>query len=210
LDFTEPFAYAIPHFYDTDSIVTTMLETDAAHTGSEKYAACHPIATTIHERLEKLGGYVVTPKRVLHGDLRFNNFRFDSDGIAIALIDLDTLGRYPLPIEIGNMLRSWCSSRQAARPSLNFDTWQAAINGYRAAAHFITDEEWRVIPHGFEQVTLELAARYLTDAYLEKYFAHDPVYPSLFEQNIDRARFCLAIHDEFGYNREIVARMFFV
>lgn len=207
-DFTEPFAYSIPHFYDTASIAKNMLEADAAHANSEKYAICHPIVETIDERLGKLGGYIATTKRVLHGDLRFNNFRFDMNGMAIALIDLDTLGRYPLPIEIGNMLRSWCSSRQTSRPSLNFDIWQAAVNGYKAAAHFITDEEWRAIPHGFEQVTLELAARYLTDAYLEKYFAHDPAYPSLFEQNIDRAQFCLAIHDEFGYNREIVNRMF--
>lgn len=208
LDYTEPFAYAIPNFYDTPTLLTKMLDVDTSHMGTEKYAICHPLAETIRARLDKLGGYVATPKRVLHGDLRFNNFRFDTNGVAIALIDLDTLGRYPLPIEIGNMLRSWCSSRQTSRPSLNFDTWQAAITGYRAAARFVSEDEWRAIPHGFEQVTLELAARYLTDAYEEKYFAHDSTYPSLLEQNLDRARFCLAIHDEFSYNREIVNRMF--
>lgn len=207
LDYEKPFKYSIPHFFDTPAILAKMLATDTANAGMQKHESCHPIAEHIRARLEVLDGFVNTPQRVLHGDLRFNNLRF-SEGEAIALIDLDTLGRYPLPIEIGNMLRSWCSSRLTKRPSLTFDVWRAAAAAYRKEAVFMTEEEWRMIPKGFKQVTLELAARYLIDAYEESYFAHDAAtYPTLFEQNLDRAHFCLAILDEFDMNENAIAAL---
>ena len=157
-------------------------------------------------RAKKLSAEIATlPKRTLHGDLKLNNLRFDADGThAIALIDFDTLGRYTLPLEIGDMLRSWCTTTSY---TLDLSVWQTSIRGYRSEAHFVTADEWRLIPDGLAEITLSLAARYCADAYEEKYFAHDPAYVSLFEQNAERTKRYLAVLTDFDRNEESIRTM---
>ena len=49
------------------------------------------------------------PERIIHGDLKLNNIRFDETGNkAIAIVDLDTLGVSKIVIDIGDAIRSWC------------------------------------------------------------------------------------------------------
>lgn len=194
-DFSVPFAYHIPHYRDVVYDLQHLASVDAAHTASEKYAAVHPIVDDIMRRASSCTlAFPSLPSRVLHGDLKLNNLRFSENGEAVALLDLDTLGTYPLPLELGDMLRSWCGTSDA---TIDRECWQAAMRAYRDNALFMTADEWRSIPAGFVTITLSLAARYCGDAYEEKFFRHDPSYPSLFAQNIERARRYLSLLDDF-------------
>jgi len=206
LDYEKSFAYHLPGYRDTPLAISHLREADAAHETSEKYAVCHPLVVEILGRAKKLSAEIATlPKRTLHGDLKLNNLRFDADGThAIALIDFDTLGRYTLPLEIGDMLRSWCTTPSY---TLDLSVWQTSIRGYRSEAHFVTADEWRLIPDGLAEITLSLAARYCADAYEEKYFAHDPAYVSLFEQNAERTKRYLAVLTDFDRNEESIRTM---
>ena len=73
----------------------------------------------------------------MHGDPKINNLLFDAaTGRALCFIDLDTLGRMPLPLELGDAFRSWCNpagedNRQSA---FALDLFAAAVDGYAAGA----------------------------------------------------------------------------
>ncbi len=196
LDYTDPFAYCIPGYRDTRADFARLREVSEHYRGSEKYQICNPIAEDIHARTARLTENIASlPLRVCHGDLKLNNLRFDATQTnALALIDLDTVGHYPLPLELGDMLRSFCRTEQN---TINTELWHTTMTSYREAALFLTDEEWRLIPDGFVEITLSLASRYLTDAYEETWFKHDASYPSLFEQNFARARASLDLIDSF-------------
>lgn len=199
VDYTQPFTYRLPGYRDTQHALNHLRITDAAYASSEKYSLCHPLATEILQAASRLSEELaLLPQRPLHGDLKLNNLRFDASGTrAIALIDLDTVGRYTVPLEIGDMLRSWCTT-----PTFEIDLaiWEAALEGYRREANFFSSDEWRLIPDGFREITLSLAARYCADAYEETYFALDPAYPSRYEQNIERTRRYLRVLDSFDLN----------
>lgn len=195
LDYEKSFVYRIPGYRDTRADFKRLRQVSYAHGSSVKHSACSPIAEDILARIPHTNFLEGLPARVGHGDLKLNNIRFDSEGTkAVALIDLDTLGRYPLPLELGDMLRSACRTEHN---TLDIDVWHTLMSAYQKSAHFMTQDEWRLIPDGFFEITLALAARYLTDAYEETWFKHDPTYPSLYEQNVARARMYLALLDEF-------------
>jgi Ser/Thr protein kinase RdoA (MazF antagonist) len=115
--------------------------------------------------------------RPAHGDLKISNVRFDPAGEeAVCLIDLDTLGRLPLPVELGDALRSWCNrgGEDAASAVFDEETFVAASQGYLSAAAGLEPEEFAALPAGVLRIALELAARFCTDAYHECYFGWDP------------------------------------
>ncbi len=90
-------------------------------------------------------------------------------------------------IDIADAVRSLAQIKDKHAPhDARFDSalFQLILDGYRNTAHFLTPDELYAIPDGVEQLTLELSARYITDAFEEMYFRHDPMqYPNLFEQN---------------------------
>ena len=117
------------------------------------------------------------PSRPSHGDLKISNVRFDPAGEeAVCLIDLDTLGRLPLPVELGDALRSWCNrgGEDAASAVFDEDTFVAASQGYLSAAVGLEPEEVAALPAGVLRIALELAARFCADAFHECYFGWDP------------------------------------
>ncbi|MBN1336839.1 MAG: phosphotransferase [Deltaproteobacteria bacterium] len=117
------------------------------------------------------------PMRPSHGDLKISNVRFDPKGReAVCLIDLDTLGRLPLPLELGDALRSWCNTGGEDARSVLFDRsiFEAAIEGYLSAAPVVEPAERQLLPAGISRIALELSARFCADALYETYFAWDP------------------------------------
>ena len=205
-DYTQPFTYRLPGYRDTHYALEHLRNTDTAYASSEKYSHCHPLVEEILRTASLLSeASALLPQRPLHGDLKLNNLRFDASGArAIALIDLDTVGRYTVPLEIGDMLRSWCTT-----PTFEIDLaiWDAALEGYRREANFVTPDEWRLIPDGFREITLSLAARYCADAYEEIYFTLDPAYPSRYEQNIERTRRYLRVLENFDLHESRIRAM---
>lgn len=197
-DMHEPLPYALPHFHDTAYELTRLQQIHRPETSLEKYQGCEPVARRVIELLEpRARMFEQLPRRMVHADPKINNFRFDIQGEnAICLLDLDTVGYHPLPIEIGDMLRS-CTAI-AGGPRIDADVWRAIVDTYRSSARFLTEEESRFIPDGYLVYALELAARSITDAYEERLFRFDPSrFPTLFAQNLARAQLQLARAEEF-------------
>lgn len=140
-----------------------------------------------------------TPLRHTHGDLKISNLLFHpgSPPAAVALVDLDTLGLQTLAFELGDAMRSWCNphGEDAGRITFDLDVFTAAIGGWTdvAGARFDEAERASVVP-GLETACIELAARFTTDVFDDRYFGWDAArFPSRRAHNLVRARGQLAL-----------------
>jgi Ser/Thr protein kinase RdoA (MazF antagonist) len=137
-------------------------------------------------------------ERPCHGDLKLDNVVFVGDE-AVALVDLDTVGPMSLAHELGDAFRSWCNPSgedEDREIELDLDIFAAAVEGYRADyGRPFTPPEQLGLLHGIEWIALELSARFLADALLERYFGWDPTrFPTRGAHNLLRARTQLAVH----------------
>ncbi len=141
------------------------------------------------------------PDRVIHGDLKISNIRFLGSE-AHALVDLDTLARGTLEVELGDMLRSWCNpaSEDTEAPTFHLGLFEATVRGY-ASAGALTRTEWSAVVPGTERIALELAARFAADALAESYFGWNPAFGGRGEHNLLRARGQLALALSLGGQR---------
>src|SRR5262249_20985534 len=138
-----------------------------------------------------------------HGDLKFNNLRFagatpgDREQ-ALCLLDLDTLSELPLWVELGDAWRSWCnrSSEDDPEADLDIDLLETALGAYLAANELPLGREERAsLAFGLEWISLELCARFATDALRECRFAWNPRrFPAAGEHHLQRARGQLSLH----------------
>ena len=74
--------------------------------------------------------------------------------------------------------------------NVQFDlgVYNSALAGYFSTAKFLTTEEKKSIPLGVKLMSLDLATRFVIDAFNQNYFILDSSkYKSLFEQNKKRA-----------------------
>jgi Ser/Thr protein kinase RdoA (MazF antagonist) len=138
-----------------------------------------------------------SPLRVVHGDPKASNVLFAPDrSRALCLVDLDTLSRMRLPLELGDAFRSWCNpgGEDQQRASFSLELFAAAVEGYAGSAGDLpTPAERAALVAATETIYVELAARFCTDALEESYFAWDPArYPSRSEHNRVRAESQLA------------------
>ncbi len=196
LDHTFHFRRAAVH--DTDGHLATLARCAADRADEVPEAAA--LADRIAARSEALRTLPRLPDRVLHGDPKLNNVRFDLDGQrAICLIDLDTLRRGPLAHDLGDAWRSWCNRAGEDDDGARFDLdfLASAAAGYAAAAGGrLTAAEIDSLLVGLERISLELAARFCTDAFEDRYFGWDPArYPSRRAHNLTRSGGQLSLHD---------------
>ncbi|MEO6773590.1 MAG: phosphotransferase [Kofleriaceae bacterium] len=138
------------------------------------------------------------PLRHVHGDLKISNLLFARDPIrGVALVDLDTLAKGTLAFELGDALRSWCNphGEDAGQIALDLPIFAAAIAGFRRVADpIVTEPERAAIAIGLETVCVELAARFCTDVFEDRYFGWDPArFLSRRAHNLVRARGQLAL-----------------
>ena len=115
------------------------------------------------------------PTRIVHGDLKATNLRFDGDR-ARCLLDLDTLAHGTLAVELGDALRSWCNATNEADPEARFDPtiFAAALEGWAPVVRdLVTEAERRSLVGGVETITLELASRFAADLFEDRYFGWD-------------------------------------
>lgn len=159
------------------------------------------------------------PLRLCHGDLKISNLLFlpGADGhVGHCLVDLDTLAYLPLPLELGDALRSWCNPYDENNPEGRFDLelFTAAISGYAAhAAAFVTAAERQQLVAGTLRVALQLAARFAADVVNQSYFGWDATrFRSRAEHNLIRARGQLSLARSLSQQRPqaeaVVARLF--
>ncbi|MCR4314386.1 MAG: phosphotransferase [Candidatus Uhrbacteria bacterium] len=131
------------------------------------------------------------PMRVIHGDPKISNILFGSKGQARAIIDLDTCNRRPLLVELGDAFRSWCGGAEDnPHNTFSLPIFRAAWAGYKkGAGDMMTKRELQYIPKAIGTITLELAARFLTDYFDDHYFGWDESrYESRRAHNLARAR----------------------
>ena len=146
----------------------------------------------IDDLREAHGASPATPPRLVHGDPKISNLLFDArTDAALCLVDLDTLAMMPLPLELGDALRSWCNPRREDDPQARFELplFAAAVRGYGGAAReFVSDEEVAAIVPATLEIHLELAVRFLVDALEENYFGWDATrYATRGDHNLARA-----------------------
>ena len=160
--------------HDTARHLRTLREVLVEHRGHRHFDAVEPLAERVLEAAARLPPLPSVQDRIVHGDPKISNLVFarDSDR-ALCLIDLDTLARMPVALELGDALRSWCNPATEDAASARFvrPFFDAAIEGYAEAAEgFLAPEEWGAIARGALTITVELAARFCADALRESYF----------------------------------------
>jgi Ser/Thr protein kinase RdoA (MazF antagonist) len=147
------------------------------HRGHREFAAVRPLAEQVLALAAELPLLPAMPDRIVHGDPKISNVMFAAHADrALCLIDLDTLARMPIALELGDALRSWCNPATEDAPEARFVRafYAAAIEGYASGARgLLSAEEWGAIPDGTLTITVELAARFCADALRERYFRWD-------------------------------------
>ena len=196
-----PFHDTAAHFADLEAAVVRHLD----HPLRESVAK---IAAEIAAASQEFADPKPLRRRVVHGDLKFSNILF-SEGRAAAtsLIDLDTLCRLPLAVELGDAWRSWCNRAGEDNPEadLDLEVFRAAAEGYLERLEIeLEPDERRSLVLGLEHISLELSARFAADALEESYFGWDPArFASAGEHNLTRARGQLSLYRQARETRRL-------
>jgi Ser/Thr protein kinase RdoA (MazF antagonist) len=194
--------------HDTPRHLRTLSEALGENRGHRHYDAIAPLAERVLAAAERLPPLPASRDRIVHGDPKISNLIFAPDADrALCLIDLDTLSRMPVALELGDALRSWCNPATEDASSARFVRayFDAAIEGYATAAPgFLAPEEWSAIPRGALTITVELAARFCADALRESYFGWNSArYESASAHNQARVQGQLKLAD--GIRAELAA-----
>ena len=187
------FRHVRPGAHDTDGHLRTL----QAAVDDQRHHRLHAPVARLAEELAAAWSTLRSdlpelPTRVIHGDLKLSNVRFDGRE-AVALIDLDTMAYGTLDVELGDALRSWCGAagEDVAEASFDLEIFTAAMTGYASARGpwGPTAEEWQAIVPGTQRIATELAMRFAADALNERYFGWDRArFPAAGEHNLLRAR----------------------
>jgi Ser/Thr protein kinase RdoA (MazF antagonist) len=175
-DLDHTFRTARPGVHDTARHLQGLRDALGEHRGHRDLRSIAPLAERVLALAAALPALPASADRIVHGDPKISNIMFAHDDRALCLIDLDTLGRMPVALELGDALRSWCNpaTEDAANARFVRPLFEAAVGGYAEAAQgFLTPAEWQAIPAGTLTITVELAARFCADALRERYFGWD-------------------------------------
>jgi Ser/Thr protein kinase RdoA (MazF antagonist) len=216
-DYAQSFRHVRASVHDTPRHLANLRAAVDGHRGHANHAAVAGLADDILALVATLPDVGSLPPRVVHGDPKIGNVLFEPDGgPALALIDLDTVGRMPLPLELGDAFRSWCNpaGEDATAASFSLPLFRGAVRGYaRAVKGWITAEEADAVVPATLTIYLELAARFAADALNESYFGWDPSrFASRGAHNLVRARSQLAaarsLREQEAAAREVAAGEF--
>lgn len=200
--FNYKFRHKIKDFHNSETRINKLNKTLKKFKHTWKYGELVDSANAILANYENLGNKIDgCPDRIIHGDLKINNIRFNNGNDAICLLDLDTLGRHKVATDIASGARTWCNKADEGdiiNSRFDLKVFESMLAGYLSTAKFITKNEIKSIPETIERVILILAARFITDAFEEKYFRLIPnQYKNLYEQNKAKAFAQLALYNNF-------------
>lgn len=108
-------------------------------------------------------------QHITHGDPKIANVLFDKkSGLAISLIDLDTVGPGILQHDIGDCLRSVCNiageESDPCNVSFDLNFCELTLRGYfQEAAPLLTHVDRELIYDGVKAIAFELGLRFFTD-----------------------------------------------
>ncbi|MCP5199425.1 MAG: phosphotransferase [Gammaproteobacteria bacterium] len=192
-DFTGEIERDRPPVHDLERHLANLAQAIAAHPYHRLADNVAVLAAEVEAAVTALGPLPVMRPRLVHGDPKISNVLFDADGRdALCLIDLDTLARMPVVLELGDALRSWCNpgAEDAPTARIDLERMAAAMAGYETGAPGLLDAVERgAVVAATLAIHVELAARFLADALDERYFGWDSArYPGRGEHNLARAR----------------------
>ncbi len=148
------------------------LTTDRLIKHSEDIRFCQEMIKKERESalsLEKIFTRGEIQQRIIHGDPKIANVLFDrSSGLAVSLIDLDTVGPGLLHHDLGDCLRSVCNTggEESAPTQVRFDLnlCRSTLKGYfQEADKLLTSRDRILIYSGVKAITFELGLRFFTD-----------------------------------------------
>lgn len=191
-DLDHEFRNRRPGVHDTPRHLANLRRALDAHAAHRRYAEVAPLGRAILAAADALEPLPSLSPRIVHGDPKVNNILFTPDRArAICLVDLDTLARMPLPLELGDAFRSWCNpaGEDRARAAFSVELFAAAVAGYaQGMGGVVTPAEATAIVPATLTIYVELAARFCTDALEESYFGWNPrEFPGRSEHNQVRA-----------------------
>ncbi|MBN2359084.1 MAG: aminoglycoside phosphotransferase family protein [Deltaproteobacteria bacterium] len=201
LDWEHPFHFERPHVHDTPRHLRHLEQALADQPAHRNRSLVEPLATEILALARRATIAGELPRRVVHGDPKISNFVFAPDGRAVALIDLDTLARMPIAVELGDAFRSWCNPQgEEVAAAFELALFEAGWRGYRDAIGDRVDrDELATVPRQIRLIALELAARFCADALEESYFNWNrDRFASASEHNLARTRSQLALARSVG------------
>jgi Ser/Thr protein kinase RdoA (MazF antagonist) len=193
VDLEHTFRQARLGVHDTARHVATLRATLEEHRGHAAFAKISALGAEVLELAAVIDTTPDAADRIVHGDPKISNIMFALDGRrALCLIDLDTVARMPVALELGDAFRSWCNPKTEDANNATFDLalFGAAIGGYAAGSEGLLEPaEWKAIPGAIFRITVELASRFCTDALRERYFGWDKHrFASASEHNQARTR----------------------
>ena len=107
--------------------------------------------------------------RPIHGDPKVNNILIGEDGLAVSLIDLDTLKPGLIHYDIGDCLRSGCNrlgeeTEDWQNVVFDIDLAKAILRGYLSlASDFLTEPDYDYLYDSIRLLAFELGLRFFTD-----------------------------------------------
>lgn len=213
-DFNDPLRPLGFPFHDWEAHRKDLIDVIKTHGGHVLFEEASNLAAHLLDESpewEKLGSL---RSRVSHGDLKFNNLLFrgtEAKPLGYSLIDLDTVGRRPLFVELGDAWRSWCSlgNDDSEEAHISLEHFAAALEGYFSVEGIdLEKNELISLSYGIERVSLELAIRFAADILRERYWDWDSErYARRGEHNLARAKAQWSLFKEARLNRSEMARI---
>lgn len=184
----------------------------AAHKTHAQYTNVAPVARAIEQLAGELPQLEARAMHVVHGDPKISNVMFErGSDRAICMIDLDTVTRMPVVLELGDAFRSWCNpaAEDSSAASFSLELFEAAWAGYRDAREVgLSAAEQGDLPAAIATIAVELAARFCADALNEAYFGWDSArYASASLHNQARARAQLDLAADVVAQRTAIRRV---
>ena len=180
-DCTHTFIAPSRDIHNTPQRMADLQEALAAHPTHRLRDEVAPMAAAILHGwdawVERWGVPGALPVRVCHGDLKVSNIRFAADSLeGICMVDLDTLCRQSLSVELGDAWRSWCNPAGEDDPTaatFSLAHFEASARAWMSQAPALGAEERESLTGGVERICLELAARFCADTLNNSYFRED-------------------------------------
>lgn len=219
-DFDRPLAPMGIPYRDTPLYLSALEQALARHASHRLHAPMARLAAQVFAAFDAVGPPASVRTRVIHGDLKLSNLLFEGElgaarANAFALVDFDTLMRGTLWMELGDAWRSWCNAagEDTSTPRFDLEVFAASCEGFAAGYGGPLDaDEVASLETAPERITLELCARFVTDALEERYFGWDAErFPTRGDHNALRAegqwRLAEAARGTRARRRELLQRL---
>ena len=206
LETMHEFAFVRAGAHDTPKHMETLRAVIEGNQGHRLEGEVSKVGVEIMAQWDSWGWVPKLPSRIIHGDPKINNFLFAEDEETVTgVVDLDTMAWSSVDVELGDAVRSWCSTgdESCGEVGCDLDLFEAAMAGYLARGRaWLTPAELMSLPAAAERICLELASRFAADALNECYFRWDPdIAPTWGEHNLLRAKIQLSLAKDLAKKR---------